>query len=98
MFSPYFDQDKPEIEITGMIADLDMSQPYELDAAGVFKIKSGGYLVVFVSGCSCWPDRGSTTQIICKRKSDVDKELRGNWTESLDKCHSQKGKPTTETA
>lgn len=93
MFSPYFDQEEPQIEVTGMIADLDCSQPYELDAAGVFKVKSGGYLVVFVSGCSCWPDLGSTTQTICKRKSDVDKELRGNWAELLDKCQSQNWKP-----
>jgi len=93
MISPYFDQESPEIPITGMIADLDCSQPYELDAAAVFKAVSAGYLVVFVSGCSCWPDRGSTTQTICKRKSDVDKVLRNGWHELLDKCQSQGWKP-----
>ena len=98
MFSPYFDQEEPQIEVTAMIADLDTSRPYELEAAAVFAVKSGGYLVVFVSGCSCWPYMGSTTQTICKRKSDVDKELRGNWHELLDKCQSQNWKPVKENA
>jgi hypothetical protein len=94
MFSPYFDQERPEIEIVGMIADRDCSRSYELDAAAVFKVKTTGYLVVFVSGCSCWPNRGTTTQVICKRKSDVDKALTG-WSELLDDCQANKWKPAS---
>ena len=90
-YSPYFDQEEPQIEVTGMIADYDISQPYELDACAVFKAKKG-YLVVFVSGCSCWPDRGFTSQILCNRKSDVDKQLRGNWSNLLDKCQERSWK------
>lgn len=75
-YSPYFDQGQPEIPVSGLIADLDMSQPYELDALAVFKAKGKGYLVVAVSGCSCWPDRGSTSQRTCNTKTDVQKAIR----------------------
>jgi hypothetical protein len=75
-FSPYFDQEEPEIEITGMIASLDQSASYELDAIAVFKAKSRRYLVVHVSGCSCWPDRGSTYQQVCENKTKVQEAIR----------------------
>lgn len=72
-YSPYFDQEEPIAEIEGLIADEDTSQPYELDSTAVFKVKGKGWLVVTVSGCSCWPDRGWTDQQFRTRKSDVDK-------------------------
>lgn len=71
-FSPFFDQEEPQIKVDGMIASVDHSPSYELDAQAVFKA-GHRYLVVEVSGCSCWPDRGSTTQTICTEKSEVDK-------------------------
>lgn len=83
-FSPYFDQDAPEIPIKGMIAFLDRSPRYELDSAAVFK-GDRLYLVVKVSGCSCWPDIGSTEQTVCHTKADVDKALQG-WSELLSEC------------
>ena len=76
MISPYFDQEQPQAPIVGLIADSDKSEPYELDAMAVFKLKGKGFLVVHVSGCSCWPDRGGTTQTICNRKTDVEKAVR----------------------
>ena len=90
-FSPYFDQEQPEIKIEGLIADLNISQPYELDACAVFKAEKG-WLVVIVSGCSCWPDRGYTYQKVCPRKTDVDIELRGEWKNLLDKCQEKNWK------
>lgn len=90
-FYPYFAQEQPEMEIIGMIADEDISEAYELDACAVFKTKKG-YLVVFVSGCSCWPQYGSTTQVVCNRKVDVDKQLRGVWSVLLDKCQARNWK------
>jgi hypothetical protein len=95
-YGPYFDQEEPQAEIMGLIADLDISPPYELDAAAVFKIKKG-FLVVFVSGCSCWPDRGTTTQVICNRIVDVDRELRGEWSALLNACQAKKWKPSALT-
>jgi hypothetical protein len=92
-FAPYFDQEDPQVPVTGMIADLDDSHPWELDSAAVFKAAKG-YLVVIVSGCSCWPDRGTTRQTVCPRKSDVDKALSGNWRELLDKRQSVSWKVT----
>lgn len=74
--SPYFDQEQPQIPISGLIADLDMSPSYELDAMAVFKANGKGYLVVHVSGCSCWPDRGGTDQRVCNTKTDVQKAIR----------------------
>ena len=47
-FSPYFDQEKPQISLLGMIASLDVSPSYELDAAAVFIAVDRKYLVVFV--------------------------------------------------
>ena len=92
MYSPYFDRESPQIPIVGMIADLDISPSYELNAMAVFKAKIG-YLVVSVSGCSCWPDRGGTEQTTCRRKSDVDKKLTGDFRELLDKCQAKNWKP-----
>lgn len=83
--SPYFDQEDPVIDVECLIADLDISERYELEAAAVFKTKTK-YLIVFVSGCSCWPTKGTTEQIICNNKTDVDKKLRGKWNKLLQKC------------
>lgn len=85
----FFDQDKPEVPIVGVIAEVDDSEPYELDATAVFKARDKGYLVVNVSGCSCWPDRGSTQQRYCATKADVDRLLR-EWQADalLDACQA----------
>ena len=89
---PYFDQESAQIPVLGMIADSDYSHPYELDAVAVFKA-SKGYLVVEVSGCSCWPDRGSTVQTVCHTKSDVDRAI-GRYPDLIDKVQSAKWKVT----
>ena len=81
----YFDQEEPIAEILGLIADFDLSEPYELNAKAVFKAKRG-YLLVEVSSCSCWPDMGSTHQQLFFRKSDLDRELTGEWCSLLEKC------------
>lgn len=73
--SPYCDQGPLERPVTGLISDLDISGSYELDACAVFKCEDRGYLVVYVSGCSCWPDRGFTREVYCATKTDVDREL-----------------------
>lgn len=70
-FSAFFDQEDPQIKVDGMIASVDHSRPYELDAQAVFK--AGHRFLVVDVRCSCWPDRGSTTQTICTEKSEVDK-------------------------
>ena len=95
-FGPYFDQEKPEVPILGKIADYDKSEPYELDAAAVFKTKTG-YLIVEVSGCSCWPDRGGTTQTHHTRRADVDKHLiNANLATLRDACQHAQWKVTQE--
>jgi hypothetical protein len=86
--SPFFDQEAPQVELLGMISSDDCSEPYELGACAVFKAKQG-WLVVEVSGCSCWPDRGWTSQSVCPRKTDVDKVLRGKWSGLLDACQAK---------
>lgn len=89
-FSPFFDQENPQIPIVGMIASQDLSPAYELNAAAVFKGKNK-YLVVFVNGCSCWPDMGCTTQNVCHTKADVDKSLKG-WPGLLSDCQKNNWK------
>lgn len=76
-YSPFFDQEEPECPVDGMIASIDTSASYELDASAVFKC-GRRYLIVTVSGCSCWPDRGSTRQTICHSRAEVDRALSGN--------------------
>lgn len=73
--SPYFDQEGPQVPITGTIADSDFSEPYELQAIGVFKTVGRGYLVVAVESCSCWPDMGGTEQWHLLRREDVFQKL-----------------------
>jgi len=85
MFDPFFDQEPPVCPITGMIASVDHSPSWELDAAAVFQAHAQ-YLVVIVSGCSCWPDMGNTIQRICPTKADVDKALSGQYRDLLQKC------------
>jgi len=86
-YSPFFDQEEPQLPIDGLIASGDMSAHYELDAAAVFKAQHR-YLVVFVSGCSCWPDRGGTYQAVCESKVDVDRELAGRWPALAASCQA----------
>ena len=95
---PYFDQDKPDYPVEFMVADLDISEPYELTAAAVFRIAGRpGYLVVYVSGCSCWPSRGETRQVYCQNKAAVDRELTGEWRPLLDACQAAKWVQATPT-
>lgn len=88
----YFQQEPPDRPVMGMIADYDVSQPYELDAAAVFKCEGRGYLVVIVSSCSCWPDMGSTHQEYCQNRAAVDNVLRGEWAGLLDLCQQKNWK------
>lgn len=74
--SPYFVQEEPQIPVIGLIADLDKSPSYKLDAIAVYKAKGHGYLVVHVSGCSCWPYYGGTDQRVCNNKTDVQRAIR----------------------
>jgi hypothetical protein len=76
--SPWFDQESPDIEVLELIAEEDNSQPYELDATAVFRAVNGKFLVVYVSGCSCWPSRGSTSQSVCHTPTEVDRALSGS--------------------
>lgn len=80
---PFFDQEGPITTITAMLESMDISEPYEIDECAVFLCADGGYLVVWVSGCSCWPDLGGTTQEYCKTKADVDKALTGRYRDLL---------------
>jgi hypothetical protein len=91
--SPYFDQEDPQVPIKGIIADLDRSTSYELDAKAVYKTIDKGYLFVEVSGCSCWPDRGSTSQTFCKTRVEIDKLIGDEWHELLDLCQQRNWKP-----
>jgi hypothetical protein len=88
-FNPFFDQEDPQVPVVSMIASHDKSEPYELDAAAVFKAKQG-FLVVFVSGCSCWPDRGTTSQNHCNKIAEIDRILGVEWAALKDACQ-QKG-------
>lgn len=81
-YSPFFDQNSPEIKVDGMIASCDKSQPYELDAQAIFKC-GHRFLFVHVSGCSCWPDRGSTEQVVCTEKAEIDKLA---WSDLIQQC------------
>lgn len=86
-YGPFFDQEEPELPIRGLIDSMDNSGSYELNACGVFDTTNHKFLVVFVSGCSCWPDRGSTDQIVCDRIVDVDRALANTEFSGLkDKC------------
>ena len=84
-FGSYFDQEEPEIEVIGLIADLDINIGSDVESVGVFKAKNRKYLIVYICGCSCWPDKGITTQFICNTKVEVDRILRKNWAELRDK-------------
>ena len=87
--SPYFDQDDPERPIVEQLASLDRSEPYGLYAAAVYSVEPSGHLVVYVSGCSCWPDRGNTTQVYCATRADLDREITEPWRDLLDQCQAK---------
>jgi len=76
-FAPYFDQEPPQVPVIGLIADQSSSIAYELDAMAVFKSRPG-YLVVHISGCSCWPCAGTTTQWHCHTIGGVVQVIRSN--------------------
>jgi len=78
---PYFDQESPDAPIVRVLAEEDWSESYELDAGAIYECEGGRFLLVAVSGCSCWPDRGSTDQRIAEDWASVDriaKELFGS--------------------
>lgn len=87
---PYFDQENPQVPVLGMIADRYDPRSNDMDAIAVFKA-SKGYLVVEVSGCSCWPDSGTTVQTVCHTKSDVDRII-GRYPDLIDKVQAAKWK------
>ena len=77
-YYPFFGQESPQADIIGMVASQDESEPYELDAAAVFSCRYAKWLVVIVSGCSCWPSRGTTEQHVCHSKIEVTRVLAGS--------------------
>lgn len=90
----YFDQEDPERPLKGLIADEDQSACYELDATAVFAVDPTGFLVVHVSGCSCWPDRGATTQTYCEDRVAVHRLLAGgNWSGLIQACQDARWEP-----
>jgi len=60
-FGSFLDQD-PELSAKPLrlLADTDISQPWEVDEHGIFLLANGKYAYIGISGCSCWPDRGGT--------------------------------------
>jgi hypothetical protein len=78
MYSPFFDQESPDVDVVSLITSRDVSASWELDACAVFKAIDNKYLVVSVSGCSCWPDRGGTSQTICYDKVDVIRAIQSS--------------------
>lgn len=97
-YMPYFDQEPPERDIVGLIADLDVAPSYEMDAMAVFKVKGQGYLVVHVYGCSCWPTRGYTEQVYCADQAEVDRAIArlardADFSLLIDKCQAAKWQP-----
>lgn len=85
----FFNQEEPERPILGMIAEEDQSAPYELDAKAVFAVDPVGFLVVEVSGCSCWPDRGSTTQTYCEDRIAVHRCIGEGWKSLYEECQTR---------
>jgi len=86
-YGSFFDQEDPERPLKGIIAEADHSGCYELDAKAVFKVDPKGYLLVEVSGRSCWPDHGSTTQTYCEDRIAVSRALAGDgWSDLIQAC------------
>lgn len=94
-FSPFFDQERPQCEVIGMIASADHSPPYELDAMAVFQARDG-FLVVAVSGCSCWPDMGGTVQTVCRTRAEVDQAVPSNYHDLIEACQTAKWESRAE--
>ncbi len=82
--SPYTDQGDLERPVLGLIAEIDISEPYELDIKGVFAVDPEGYLIVTLSSCSCWPDMGTTEQEYCADRAAVDRAITGPYRPLLD--------------
>lgn len=92
----YFDQEPPDMPVAGLIAEVDYSDNCQLEAIAVFRGAISKYLVVYVTGCSCWPVSGSTEQHICHTKTDVQhaissvrsipKEVVGELMDELQAC------------
>lgn len=59
--SGYFLDQAPELPspIVCKLLEADESPTWELDAAALYRLESG-YAVIYLSGCSCWPDCGGT--------------------------------------
>ncbi len=43
-----------------LLADTNVSEPYEVDEHGILLLENGSFAYIAISGCSCWPDRGGT--------------------------------------
>jgi hypothetical protein len=82
--SPWFDQEPPEHPIAGLVALLDISPSWELDAMAVFRVAGRGYLVVHVRGCSCWPLYGATVQMYAPTVTEAERAIRRLWDEDAD--------------
>jgi hypothetical protein len=82
--SPWFDQQPPERPITGLVAFLDISPSWELDAMAVFRVAGRGYLVVHVRGCSCWPTYGDTVQVYAPTIAEAERAIHRLWDEDAD--------------
>ena len=72
-YSPFFDQEPPNIEVDGMIASADRSPSWELDAQAVFKA-GHRFLVVEVYVQSAWCRLGWS---ISTQKRTSRKEVEG---------------------
>ena len=100
-FCPYFDQEQPQCEIVGMIADEDLSDLCWLEAQSVFECNGGRYSVVHVFGNSLWPDtqyNNTTSQTVCTSISEVDQSVgsgeESSWSGLIERCQSANWKAT----
>lgn len=59
-YGSFFDQENPPVPVVECVAEYDASGPYEVDSGAIFKTQDGKFIGVTISGCSCWPGRGST--------------------------------------
>lgn len=94
----FFDQiTELAVEMGKMIESVDVSPPYEVDKSALFKRKDGGYSVICISGCSCWPSRGHTEHFIGKTKEKaIESAVNSDNTEYLTSPKSLKDKMNYE--
>ena len=56
----FFDQEEPPYPAKRLLASYGGYESYELDEWGIIELQNDSIMLVHVSGCSCWPDRGMT--------------------------------------